>query len=428
MDFTLCNQSYTMELKRVVVTGVGAITPLGYDVPSTWEAAKAGRSGAGPITLFDPEHFKTHFACEVKDFRVTDFLDRKLAKKCDRYTQFALIAAREALEDSQLDLEREDKDEIGVIVCSGIGGIGSLEENILDYDAEKGPHFSPYMVPKLISDMAAGVISIEYGFRGPNFGTVSACASSTHSIISAVDNIRLGRTPICLAGGAEAAISVSGLGGFNSLQALSTRNDSPETASRPFSKSRDGFVLGEGGAVLVLEEMEHAVARGARIYAEIVGVGMSADAYHLTASHPEGLGARLVMTRAMEDAGVTPDKIDYINVHGTSTPVGDISEARAIVDLFGDHVSEMSISSTKSMTGHLLGGAGAVEAVLSILALRDGIIPPTINHAEDDVDPDFDPRLDFTFNTAKERPIEYALSNTFGFGGHNGTVILRKWK
>ena len=417
-----------MELKRVVVTGVGAITPLGYDVPSTWEAAKAGRSGAGPITLFDPEHFKTHFACEVKDFRVTDFLDRKLARKCDRYTHFALIAAKEALRDSQLDLDREDKDEIGVIVCSGIGGIGSLEENILDYDAEKGPHFSPYLVPKLISDMAAGVISIEYGFRGPNFGTVSACASSTHSIISAVDNIRLGRTPICFAGGAEAAISVSGLGGFNSLQALSTRNDSPETASRPFSKSRDGFVLGEGGAILVLEEMEHAVARGARIYAEIVGIGMSADAYHFTASHPEGLGARLVMTRAMEDAGVTPDMIDYINVHGTSTPIGDISEARAIVDLFGDHVSEMSISSTKSMTGHLLGGAGAVEAVLSTLALRDGIIPPTINHAADDDDPDFDPRLDFTFNTAKERPIEYALSNTFGFGGHNGTIILKKWK
>ena len=428
MDLTTQNIRHNMELKRVVVTGIGAVTPLGNDVPSTWEAAKAGRSGAGPITLFDPEHFKTHFACEVKDFRATDFLDRKLAKKCDRYTHFALIAAKEAIEDSQLDLEREDKDEIGVIVCSGIGGISSLEENLLDYDAEKGPHFSPYMVPKLISDMAAGLISIEYGFRGPNFGTVSACASSTHSIISAVDNIRLGRTSVCLAGGAEAAISVSGVGGFNSLQALSTRNDSPETASRPFSKSRDGFVLGEGGAILVLEEMEHAVARGARIYAEIVGVGMSADAYHITASHPEGLGARLVMTRAMEDAGITPDKIDYINVHGTSTPIGDISEARAIVDLFGDHVSEMSISSTKSMTGHLLGGAGAVEAVLSILALRDGIIPPTINHAEDDVDPDFDPRLDFTFNIAKERPIEYALSNTFGFGGHNGTVILRKWK
>lgn len=417
-----------MELKRVVVTGLGAITPLGHDVPSTWEAAKAGKSGAGPITIFNAEHFDTRFACEVKDYKATDFLDRKLAKKCDRYTQFALIAAKEAIEDSGLDLEKEDCNEIGVVVSSGIGGIGSLEENVLDYEPEKGPHFSPFMIPKLISDMGAGMISIEYGFRGPNFGTVSACASSTHSIISAVDNIRLGRSPIMIAGGAEAGISVSGLGGFTALKAVSTRNDSPETASRPFSKSRDGFVLGEGGAILVLEEMEHAIARGARIYAELVGVGMSADAYHITASHPEGLGARLVMTRALEDAGITPDQIDYINVHGTSTPVGDVSEAHAIVDLFGDHVSEMSISSTKSMTGHLLGGAGAIEAIMAILAIRDSIIPPTINHAEDDVDEDFDPRLDFTFNTAKERSVEYALSNTFGFGGHNGTVIFKKWK
>lgn len=416
-----------MDLKRVVVTGLGAITPLGHDVPTTWEAAKAGKSGAGPITLFDATNFKTHFACEVKDFKATDFLDRKLVKKTDRYCHFALIAAKEAIEDSGLDLDKEDRDEIGVIVSSGIGGITSLEENLLSYDPEKGPFFSPFMAPKMISDMGSGMISIEYGFRGPNYSTVSACASSSHSIIAAVDNIRLGRSPIMITGGSEAAISVSGVGGFNSLQALSTRNESPMTASRPFSKSRDGFVLAEGGAILVLEELEHAKARGARIYAELVGVGMSADAYHITASHPEGLGARLVMTRALEDAGITADQIDYINVHGTSTPVGDISEARAIVDLFGDHVSDMSISSTKSMTGHLLGGAGAIEAVFSILAIRDGIIPPTINHAADDVDPDFDPRLDFTFNTAKERPVEYALSNTFGFGGHNGTVIFKKW-
>lgn len=416
-----------MELNRVVVTGIGAITPLGHDIPTTWEAAKAGRSGAGPITLFDVQHFKTRFACEVKDFKATDYLDRKLAKKCDRYTQFALIAAKEAIADSGLDLDREDRNEIGVLVSSGIGGIGSLEENILGYDPEKGPIFSPFMIPKLISDMGAGMISIEYGFRGPNFGTVSACASSTHSLISAVDSIRLGRCPIVIAGGAEAPISVSGLGGFTSLQAVSTRNDSPETASRPFSKSRDGFVLGEGGAVLVLEELEHALARGARIYAELVGVGMSADAYHITASHPEGLGARLVMTRALKDAGITPDRVDYINVHGTSTPVGDASEAHAIAALFGDCVEKLSISSTKSMTGHLLGAAGALEAIMALLAIRDGIIPPTINHAEDDADEELDPRLDFTFNTARERPVEYALSNTFGFGGHNATVIFRKW-
>lgn len=416
-----------MELKRVVVTGLGAITPLGHDLPTTWEAAKAGKSGAGPITLIDAEHFKTRFACEVKDFKATDYLDRKMVKQTDRYTQFALVAAKEALIDSGLDLDKEDRDEIGVIVASGIGGIRSLEENLLEYEPEKGPAFSPYMVPKMISDMGAGMISLEYGFRGPNFGAVSACASSTHAIGVAADYIRLGRCPIILTGGTEAPISISGLGGFTSLHAVSTRNDSPETASRPFSKSRDGFVLGEGGGILVLEELEHALERGAHIYAELVGVGMSADAYHLTASHPEGLGARLVMSRALQDAGIKPDDIDYINVHGTSTPVGDVSEAQAIVDLFGDHVSELSISSTKSMTGHLLGGAGAIEAIFSILALRDSIVPPTINHAADDDDPAFDPRLDFTFNTAKERTMNYALSNTFGFGGHNASVVMKKW-
>ena len=417
-----------MELKRVVVTGLGAITPIGNTAPETWAALLNGVSGAGPITQFDASKFKTQFACEVKGFDASKHFDRKEARKYDRYAQLALVSATEAIEDAALDLEKEDLNRIGVIFAAGIGGIRSFEDEVRDYNEVRGPRFNPFFIPKIIADIAAGHISIKYGFRGPNFATVSACASSTNAIADAFNYIRLGKANVIVAGGAEAAVAIVGVGGFNAMNALSTRNDSPQTASRPFSGSRDGFVLGEGAAGLVLEEMEHAVARGAKIYAEVVGSGLSADAYHLTASHPEGLGAILVMQNALEDAGLTPDAIDYINVHGTSTPIGDISEVRAIKQVFGDHAYELNISSTKSMTGHLLGAAGAVEALASVLAVKNDIVPPTINHAEGDDDPEIDYKLNFTFNKAQKRTVRAALSNTFGFGGHNASVIVKKFE
>jgi beta-ketoacyl-acyl-carrier-protein synthase II len=417
-----------MELKRVVVTGLGAITPIGNTAPETWAALLNGVSGAGPITQFDASKFKTQFACEVKGFDASKHFDRKEARKYDRYAQLALVSATEAIEDAALDLEKEDLNRIGVIFAAGIGGIRSFEDEVRDYSDERGPRFNPFFIPKIIADIAAGHISIKYGFRGPNFATVSACASSTNAIADAFNYIRLGKANVIVAGGAEAAVAIVGVGGFNAMNALSTRNDSPQTASRPFSGSRDGFVLGEGAAGLVLEEMEHAVARGAKIYAEVVGSGLSADAYHLTASHPEGLGAILVMQNALEDAGLTPDAIDYINVHGTSTPIGDISEVRAIKQVFGNHAYELNISSTKSMTGHLLGAAGAVEALASVLAVKNDIVPPTINHAEGDDDPEIDYKLNFTFNKAQKRTVRAALSNTFGFGGHNASVIVKKFE
>jgi len=416
-----------MELKRVVVTGLGAITPLGNTMSETWECMINGVNGTGPITQFDASKFKTRFACEVKNFDVSRYMDRKESRKLDRFSQFALVAADEAFRDSGMNLENENKDRIGVIFTSGIGGIYTFQNEVRSHNDALGPKFNPFFIPKIIVDIAAGQISMKYGFRGPNFATVSACASSTNAISEAFNNIRLGKANIIFAGGAEAAVSMVGIGGFNAMNALSTRNDSPETASRPFSFSRDGFVLGEGGACLVLEEMEHALARGANIYAEIAGAGLSADAYHLTASHPEGLGAKLVMRNALEDAEMNIEEIDYINVHGTSTPVGDISEIKAIKDVFGEHAYNLNISSTKSMTGHLLGAAGAIEAAASILAIQNSIIPPTINFAEGDEDPEIDYRLNFTFNKAQKRIVRAALSNTFGFGGHNASVIVKKF-
>ena len=418
-----------MELKRVVVTGLGTINPLGNDVDSTWKNALAGKSGAGPITHFDASLFKTRFACEVKDFDPKELFERKEARKYDRYSQLAVHAAKEAMIDSGLDLEVEDTNRIGVIFSAGIGGINTFEEEVGAYyvEQDKGPRFNPFFIPKMIADIAAGHISMIYGLRGPNYATVSACASSTNSIIDAYNLIRLNKVNAIVTGGSEATISPSAVGGFNAMHALSTRNDSPETASRPFSASRDGFVIGEGGTVLILEELEHAVARGAKIYAEVVGGGMSADAHHITASHPEGLGAKLVMRNALEDAEMNIEEIDYINVHGTSTPVGDVSEVKAIIDVFGDHSYKLNISSTKSMTGHLLGGAGALEALFCILSIRDQIVPPTINHEEGDVDEEIDYNLNYTFNKAQKREIRAALSNTFGFGGHNACVVLRKY-
>lgn len=419
-----------MELKRVVVTGLGTITPLGNTLTETWEGLLNGKSGAGPITHFDASKFKTQFACEVKNFDASLYVDRKEARKCDRYSLLAIGAAKQAIEDAAMDLEGEDKDRIGVIFAAGIGGIQTFEDEVLGYAKTKdtiGPKFNPFFIPKMIADIAAGHISMIYGFRGPNFATVSACASSTNAIADAFNYIRLGKANAIVTGGAEAAIAAPGVGGFNSMNALSTRNDSPETASRPFSGSRDGFVMGEGAACLVLEEMEHALARGAKIYAEVVGAGMSADAYHLTASHPEGLGAILVMKNALEDAEMKPEDIDYINVHGTSTPVGDISEVKAIQKVFGEHAYKLNISSTKSMTGHLLGAAGALEAIVSIKAVQEDIVPPTINHVEGDNDPEIDYNLNFTFNKAQKRTVNAALSNTFGFGGHNASVIVKKF-
>lgn len=419
-----------MELKRVVVTGVGAITPLGNNVADTWAAIVAGKSGAAPITHFNTEKFKTHFACEVKDFDPKKYLDRKEANKMDLYTQYAMVAATESVEDSGLDLETADKNRLGVVLGVGIGGINSFEKEVSDYartGEELGPRYSPFFIPKMIADIAAGFISIKYGFHGPNFVTTSACASSTHAIATAVDLIRLGKADAIVTGGAEAAIWPTGLGGFNAMHALSTRNDDPEGASRPFSASRDGFVMAEGSACLFIEELEHAKARGAKIYGEIAGSGMSADAHHITASHPEGLGAKLVMQAALKDAGMQPEDIDYINVHGTSTHVGDISEVKAIKELFGEHAYKLNISSTKSMTGHMLGAAGAAEALFSLLAVQNDIVPPTINHAEGDDDPEIDYNLNFTFNKAQKRTVRAALSNTFGFGGHNACVIIKKY-
>ena len=419
-----------MELKRVVVTGLGALTPVGNNVAETWENILNGVSGAGPITHFDASKFKTQFACEVKNFKVTDHLDRKEARKMDLYTQYAIVAAKEAIEDSAMDLEKVDKNKIGVIYGVGIGGLNTLEEELFNYALTKdavGPKFNPFFIPKMIADIASGHISIMYGFHGPNFTTTSACASSSNAIADAFNYIRLGKANVIVAGGAEAAICPGGVGGFNAMHALSTRNDDPTRASRPFSKSRDGFIMAEGAGCLILEELEHAKARGAKIYAELVGSGLSADAHHLTASHPEGLGAKLVMMNALEDAELKPEDIDYINVHGTSTPVGDISEAKAIKDVFGEHAYKLNISSTKSMTGHLLGAAGAVEALIATLAVKNDIVPPTINHEEGDEDENIDYNLNFTFGKAQKREVRAALSNTFGFGGHNACVILKKY-
>ena len=418
-----------MELKRVVVTGLGALTPVGNNVAETWENLVNGVSGAGPITHFDVSNFKTKFACEVKNFNPNEHLDRKEARKMDLYTQYAIVAAKQAIEDSAMDLEKVDKNKIGVIYGVGIGGLNSLEGELISYAVNKdlGPKFSPFLIPKMIADIASGHISIMYGFHGPNFTTVSACASSSNAIADAFNYIRLGKANVIVTGGAEAAICPVGVGGFNAMHALSTRNDDPTRASRPFSASRDGFVMAEGAGCLILEELEHAKARGAKIYAELVGAGLSADAHHLTASHPEGLGAKLVMMNALEDAGMKPEDIDYINVHGTSTPVGDISEVKAIKEVFGEHAYKLNISSTKSMTGHLLGAAGVVEALACVLAVQNDIVPPTINHEEGDNDENIDYNLNFTFDKAQKREIRAALSNTFGFGGHNACVILKKY-
>ena len=419
-----------MELKRVVVTGLGALTPVGNNVAETWENLVNGVSGAGPITHFDTTNFKTQFACEVKNFKVKEHLDRKEARKMDLYTQYAIVAAKEAIEDSGMDLETVDKNKIGVIYGVGIGGLSTLEDELFNYALTKdklGPKFNPFFIPKMIADIASGHISIMYGFHGPNFTTTSACASSSNAIADAFNYIRLGKANVIVAGGAEAAICPGGVGGFNAMHALSTRNDDPARASRPFSASRDGFIMAEGAGCLILEELEHAKARGAKIYAELVGAGLSADAHHLTASHPEGLGAKLVMQNALEDANLQPEDIDYINVHGTSTPVGDVSEAKAIKEVFGEHAYKLNISSTKSMTGHLLGAAGAVEALVATLAVKNDIVPPTINHEEGDNDENIDYNLNFTFNKAQKREVRAALSNTFGFGGHNACVILKKY-
>ena len=419
-----------MELKRVVVTGVGAITPLGLSAAETWQNAVKGVSGAAPITRFDTSLFKTKFACEVKGFDPAQHFDRKEVRKIDLYAQYAMVAAKEAIENSGLDLEKVDKDEIGVIFAAGIGGISTFEQEVGYYytNLEQGPKFNPFFIPKMISDIAAGQISIQYGFRGPNYSTASACASSTNALIDAFNLLRLGKANVILAGGAEAAITPAGVAGFNALTALSTRNDEPTTASRPFSASRDGFVMGEGAGCIVLEELEHALARGANILCEVGGGGMSADAYHLTATHPDGLGATLVMKRALKDAGMKPEEIDYINVHGTSTPVGDPSESKAIKEVFGEHAYDLNISSTKSMTGHLLGAAGAVEGMMAVMSVLNDIVPPTINHTEGDDDADIDYKLNFTFNKAQKRTVNAALSNTFGFGGHNASVIFKKFK
>ncbi len=416
-----------MELKRVVVTGLGAITPLGHTAEETWQALLNGVSGAGPITLFDASKFKTQFACEVKDFDPLQYFERKEVRKFDRYAQFAIASAKEAIQDAKLDLETIDKNRVGVVFSAGIGGIKTFEQEVGGYNPEVGPKFSPFFIPKMIADIAAGHISMMYGFHGPNYATVSACASSTNGIIDAFNLIRLGKANVIVTGGAEAAISVAGVGGFNSMHALSTRNDDPTRASRPFSASRDGFVMGEGGIGLILEEMDHAIARGAKIYAEVAGGGMSADAYHLTATHPEGLGAILVMKNALEDAELTPEQVDYINVHGTSTPVGDISEAKAVKEVFGEHAFALNISSTKSMTGHLLGAAGALEAMVCVKSVETDMVPPTINHEADDLDEQIDYNLNFTFNKAQQRVVNVAFSNTFGFGGHNASIIVKKF-
>ncbi len=414
-----------MELKRVVVTGLGALTPLGNNIQEYWNGLANGVSGAARITKFDPEKFKTQFACEVKNLNVTDFIDRKEARRMDPTTQYGMIVGEEAILDAKLNLEKIDKTRVGVIWGSGIGGLKTFHDEVTGFvNNDSSPRFNPFFIPKMIADITAGHLSIKYGFMGPNYATVSACASSTNAINDAFTYIRLGKSDIMLTGGSEAAVVESGIGGFNAMKALSERNDSPETASRPYDKDRDGFVLGEGAGALILEEYEHAKARGAKIYAEIIGGGMSADAYHITAPHPEGLGIIQVMKNALHDAELQPEDIDYINTHGTSTPLGDSGELKAILNVFGEHAYKMNISSTKSMTGHLLGAAGAIEAIASILALQNSLIPPTINHFSDD--DQIDPRLNLTFNKAEKKEINVALSNTFGFGGHNTSVIFRK--
>lgn len=416
-------------MKRVVVTGIGAVTPIGNNVPAFLEGLQQGRSGAKPITLFDASNFKTQFACEVADFDPKAFIDRREARRLDRFAQFALVATEEAMKMAGLEgdaLAQVDPDRAGVIWGSGIGGMRTFEKEIEDFATGNGiPRYNPFMIPKMISDIAAGHISIKYGFRGVNYATVSACASASHALISAFDYIRLGRNDIVVTGGSEATVTKAGIGGFNAMKALSTRNDDHKTASRPFDKDRDGFVLGEGAGTIVLEELEHAKKRGATIYAEIVGGGATADAYHITAPHPEGLGAANVMKITLEDAGMTPEDIDYINVHGTSTPLGDVAEIKAIQKVFGDHAFQLNISSTKSMTGHLLGAAGAIEAVAGILAINHDFVPPTINHFTDD--PELDPKLNLTFNEAQHKPVRAFLSNTFGFGGHNSSVVMKKF-
>ncbi|MFZ4558600.1 MAG: beta-ketoacyl-ACP synthase II [Saprospiraceae bacterium] len=416
-------------MKRVVVTGIGAITPIGNTIPAYLEGLRNGVSGAAPITLFDASLFKTQFACEVKGFAPEDFIDKREVRRLDRFCHFAMVSADEAIADAGLPeiMETLHLDRVGVIWASGVGGLGSLEEEVSEFARGNGtPRYNPFMIPKMIADIAAGHISIKYGFRGVNYATVSACASSSHAIMNAFDCVRLGRNHIVVCGGSEAAIIKTGVGGFNAMKALSTRNDDYATASRPFDKDRDGFVLGEGGGGLVLEELEHARKRGARIYAEVVGCAATADAYHITAPHPDGIGAANVMRTALEDAQLPPDAIDYINVHGTSTPLGDIAETKAIQKVFGDHAYQLNISSTKSMTGHLLGAAGAIEAIAGVLAIHHRFVPPTINHFTDD--PELDPKLNFTFNTAQDREVKAVLSNTFGFGGHNSSVILKKFE
>jgi 3-oxoacyl-[acyl-carrier-protein] synthase II len=414
-----------MQLRRVVITGIGALTPIGNTYQEYWKGLAEGKSGAAPITHFDATKFKTRFACEVKNFNVENFIERKEARKMDPFTQYAMVVADEALKDSGLDLEKINHDRVGVIWGSGIGGLLTFQEEVKSYTRGDGtPRFNPFFIPKMIPDLSAGHISIKYGFRGPNYTTVSACASSTNSIYDAYTYIRLGKADIIVSGGSEAAVCEAGVGGFNALKALSERNDSPETASRPYDADRDGFVLGEGAGGLILEEYAHAKARGAKIYGEILGGGMSADAYHITAPHPEGAGITRVMKEALEEANLTPDKIDYINTHGTSTPLGDLGEIKAIQQVFGEHAYKLNISSTKSMTGHLLGAAGAIETIACLMALNKGVVPPTINHFVDD--PGLDPKLNLTFNKAQNREVNIALSNTFGFGGHNFSIILGK--
>ena len=414
-----------MELRRVVVTGLGALTPIGNNIQEYWDGLINGVSGAAPITYFDASKFKTQFACELKNFNVEEFIDRKEARKMDRYAQYAVVSSTEAMNDANFDMEKLDKDRAGVIWGSGIGGLETFQIEVLNFAAGDGtPKFNPFFIPKMIGDIACGHISIKYGFRGPNFGTVSACASSTNAIIDAFNYIRLGHADVMVTGGSEAAVTIAGMGGFNAMHALSTRNDDPKTASRPMDKDRDGFVLGEGDGALILEEYEHAVARGAKIYCEIGGGGMSADAYHITAPHPEGLGARNVMLNCLRDAGLQPTDVDGVNMHGTSTPLGDLAESKAIEQVFGDHAYTMNLNSTKSMTGHLLGAAGAIETISSILSLKYGIIPPTINHFTDDEN--IDPKLNFTFNKAQKRDVKVLMSNTFGFGGHNACVLVKK--
>ncbi|MDA8588917.1 beta-ketoacyl-ACP synthase II [Flavobacteriaceae bacterium] len=416
-----------MELKRVVVTGLGALTPIGNTVSEYWNGLVSGKSGANNITYFDASNFKTQFACELKGFNAEDFMDRKLARKMDRFAQYAIVSSEEAIADSRLIEDDVDKDRVGVIWGAGIGGLETFQNEVLGFAAGNGtPRFNPFMIPKMIPDIAPGIISIRNGFRGPNFATVSACASSANALIDGLNYIRLGHADVIVSGGSEAGVSISGIGGFNALHALSTRNDSPETASRPFDKDRDGFVLGEGGGCLILEEYEHAKKRGAKIYAELIGGGLSADAYHMTAPHPEGIGAIKVMENCLRDANVGLKKIDTVNMHGTSTPLGDVAESKALYDVFGEHLYSMNINSTKSMTGHLLGAAGAVEAISSILSINNGVIPPTINHSTNDES--IDQKINFTFNKPQNREVTYAMSNTFGFGGHNACVLFKKFE